>query len=120
MPTRQLFALSLLGVYSALAQTDKAQLNGSVLDSSGAAVAAAQVTVTHTATGTRRSVETNDQGLFNLPFLDAGLYDISVQKTGFRTANRTAVKLDVAQIARIDFGLEVGAIFTAGAERDVR
>ncbi len=94
-------------VYS---QTDKAQLNGSVLDPSGATIAEAQVTVTHVATGTRRTASTNEQGLFTLPFLDAGIYEATVQKTGFRTAAISGFKLDVAQVARMDFKLEVGAL----------
>jgi len=93
-----------------LAQTEKAQVNGAVLDPSGAVVASVQVTAINTATGARRSVLTNEQGLYNLPFLDPGTYDIQVQKEGFRTVTRQAIKFDVAQIARLDFTLEVGAV----------
>jgi hypothetical protein len=92
------------------AQTEKAQVNGAVLDSSGAVVAAVQVTATHTATGARRVVTTNEQGLYNLPFLDPGTYDIQVRKEGFRTVTRQGIKFDVAQVARLDFSLEVGAV----------
>ncbi|MEX2262138.1 MAG: TonB-dependent receptor [Bryobacteraceae bacterium] len=93
-----------------LAQTEKAQLNGSVSDATGAVVIQAQVTVTHTGTGARRATATNDQGLFSLPFLDPGTYSVQIQKEGFRTASQTNFKLDVAQVARIDFTLEVGAV----------
>jgi len=94
----------------AWAQTEKAQVNGSVVDPSGAVVADAELTAVHTATGGRRVVRTNAQGLYNLPFLDPGTYDIEVQKEGFRTAARKGIKFDVAQVARLDFQLEVGAL----------
>lgn len=92
------------------AQTEKAQVTGSVTDSSQAIVAGAQVTVTSAATGSRRSAATTEQGLYSIPFLDPGIYDITVQKDGFRTVQRNAVKLDVAQTATMNFTLEVGAV----------
>jgi hypothetical protein len=68
------------------------------------------IALTHTGTGIRRTTITNDQGLFSVTFLDPGTYDIVVQKEGFRAINRSGVKLDVAQVARLDFILEVGAV----------
>ncbi len=92
------------------AQTEKAQLNGSVADSSNAMVAGAQISLIHTGTGIRRSTASNEQGLFSMPFLDPGTYDVLVQKEGFRTISRAGVKLDVAQVANLNFTLEVGAL----------
>jgi outer membrane receptor protein involved in Fe transport len=92
------------------AQTEKAQLNGSVTDPSGALVAGARVSAVNVGTGARRETATNEQGLFNLPFLDPATYDIQVQREGFRTVTRLGIKFDVAQIARLDFSLEVGAV----------
>ncbi|MSV28079.1 MAG: TonB-dependent receptor [Bryobacterales bacterium] len=101
-------AVILCGIVSA--QTEKAQLAGTVVDSSQAVVAGAQVTATHTATGARRSTTSSEQGFYSLPFLAPGMYDIQVGKEGFRTLNRSAFKLDVAQVATMNFGLEVGAV----------
>lgn len=106
-----LFALTvLLNPEVLMAQTEKAQVNGAVLDSSGAVVAGVMITAIHTATGARRAVTTNEQGLYSLPFLDPGTYELQVQKEGFRTVSRQGIKFDVAQVARIDFTLDVGAI----------
>lgn len=93
-----------------LAQTEKAQLTGNVTDSSQASVAGVQVVAFSTVTGTRRTVTTNEQGLYSIPFLDPGIYDVQVQKDGFRTLQRSGVKLDVAQTATLNFSLEVGAV----------
>ncbi len=106
-----LFRISLLLLPSLLsAQTEKAQLTGNVTDSSRAVVAGAQVSIHSSVTGTRRTAVTGDQGLYSIPFLDPGTYDIQVQKDGFRTVQRTGVKLDVAQTATFNFVLEVGAV----------
>ena len=93
-----------------LAQSEKAQLGGSVTDSSKAFIPGAEVSVTNSATGIRRSVRTNEQGLFTIPFLDPATYEVVVRKDGFRAISQTGVKLDVAQVARLDFVLEVGAV----------
>ena len=93
-----------------LAQTEKAQLTGNVTDSSQASVAGVQVVAFSTVTGARRTVTTNEQGLYSIPFLDPGIYDVQVQKDGFRTLQRSGVKLDVAQTATLNFSLEVGAV----------
>lgn len=100
----------LLLISSLLAQTEKAQLTGTVSDSSQSSVAGAQIVVSSKVTGARRTATSNDQGLYSIPFLDPGIYDIQVQKEGFRTLQRQAVKLDVAQTATFNFALEVGAL----------
>lgn len=92
------------------AQTEKAQLAGTVTDSSQAVVPGVQISLTNTGTSARRTTTSNEQGLYTLPFLDPGIYDIQVQKAGFRTLNRSGLKLDVAQVAAINFSLEVGAV----------
>jgi len=89
-----------------LAQT--AQVTGVILDPAGAPIPAAEVTITNTETGIRRTAPTNDQGYFTIPFLNPGAYDVAVQKQGFKSVSRTGIRLEVAQIARLDFRLEVG------------
>lgn len=110
MLSRSFRPIVLLTSAIVFAQTEKAQLNGVIADGSQAAVPGAQVVVSSTVTGTRRTVTTNEQGLYSIPFLDPGIYDIQVQKEGFRTVQRSAVKLDVAQTATLNFSLEVGAV----------
>lgn len=87
-----------------------AQLTGSVTDSSGAGISAAEVTVIGVQTGVERRVQTNELGGYTAPFLPPGDYRISVQKPGFRQATRDNLRLEVNQTARLDFTLEVGAV----------
>ena len=85
-------------------------VTGEVKDSSGAAVAGATITVTNTATNGVRIVTTNDDGLYTIPALVPGMYDVKAEKQGFKSTTRTGVELQVQQTARIDFGLEVGQV----------
>ncbi len=88
-------------------QTTTARLTGSVSDASGAAVPEAKITATHVATGTIRTANSGADGRYTIPLLERGGYQVSAQKQGFRPIVRE-LTLDVGQIARVDFALEVG------------
>jgi hypothetical protein len=92
----------------AFAQT--AQVNGRVTDSSGAIVPGASLTIRSVSTGAERKVQTNDLGLYTIPLLLPGSYEIRVQHSGFKPIVRGGVDLDVDQRATADFVLEVGAM----------
>jgi hypothetical protein len=92
-----------------LAQSDTARLQGTVTDPSGAAVSGAIVTVTNADTGHSEPVKTNTDGFYVAPALPAGHYHVSVAKDGFKTDTRD-FELQIAQIAVVDFGLEVGSV----------
>lgn len=86
------------------------QITGMVIDPAGSAVPGAVVTATNVATSVRTEVVTNDQGYYTLLFLNPGDYRLRVQKPGFKAAEHPAIKLDVAQIARIDLPLQLGEV----------
>jgi len=90
-------------------QTTTARLTGLVTDATGAAVPEAKITATHTATGLQRTSSSGPEGYYTIPLLERGSYQVSVQKSGFRPIIRE-LTLDVGQIARMDFVLEVGEI----------
>jgi Carboxypeptidase regulatory-like domain/TonB dependent receptor len=92
-----------------LAQTDTARLEGTVTDTSGAAIAGASVTVVETATARSTPVQTNGQGFYVAPALPAGHYHVSVAKNGFKTETQD-FELQIAQVAVVDFKLEVGSV----------
>ncbi len=83
---------------------------GEVKDTTGAAVADATVTVRNTATNGVRTATTNDEGIYTIPALIPGIYDVKAEKQGFKVANRSGVELQVQQTARVDFGLQVGQV----------
>lgn len=103
--------LLLCSVLAAFGQN--AQLTGRIADASGAVVPGAAVTVTNVDTGVERKTVSNEEGYYTVPFLQPGAYRMTVQHQGFKPVNREGVKLDVAQIGRIDFSLEVGQLTDA-------
>jgi hypothetical protein len=64
------------------AQEITGRILGSVLDSSGAAVPNAQITITNQATGVTRTSVSGDDGLYNIPQVGVGSYTISVAAAG--------------------------------------
>ena len=100
--------LSLLIISTAFCQT--ASVTGRVTDPTGAVVPQASVAVQATESGVSTTVQTNDQGYYNFPSLLPGIYNLTVNKTGFKPLRETQLKLTVQQAARIDLVLEVGAV----------
>src|SRR5215510_11319921 len=87
--------------------SQSAQMTGLITDPSGTAVPAASVSARNTETGITAQVTTNEQGYYTITHLNPGTYELTVQKEGFRAAARPDIKLDVAQIARIDVPLVI-------------
>lgn len=99
-----LLCVALLAV-AGRAQTITATVTGTVTDPTGAVVPGATVTVISKETGTTRSVTTDNEGRYTVPFLQPGVYDISVEGAGFARQTRQNIRLEVAQKATIDFTL---------------
>ncbi len=92
---------------------DTAFLTGTVRDSTGASVANAQVAVTSTERGINRTTTTNSDGEYSVPALPApATYNVTITAQGFKKYEARNVVLRVAQKARIDTTLEVGASTT--------
>src|SRR5262245_64019923 len=85
-------------------------VTGEVKDTSGAVIADARVTVRNTATNILREVTTNEEGLYTIPALNPGTYNVRAEKSGFKAASRLGIELQVQQTARVDFTLEVGQV----------
>ncbi len=103
-------ALFLLSIAPCVAQVDSSRIVGTVLDSSGAVLTGASVTVTNSETNISSMVTTNELGEYTLPQLKPGSYTLRVECPGFKTAIETAIKLEVGHVARIDFNLVPGAV----------
>ena len=84
------------------------EITGDVTDPSGAAVPNAAVTVTNMATNLTRQTTTNTSGLYVFPDLVPGTYEVKVVASGFDTAVRSKIVLEVQQTARIDIAVQVG------------
>jgi len=103
------FLLTLISASGVFAQ-GTSEITGTVTDPTGAAISGAKITVTSTATSTTRNTTSNESGNYDIPALTPGVYDVKVSFTGFRESERKAVQLQVAQVARLDFSLELGNV----------
>jgi len=71
-------------------QTATGSILGTVTDASGASIPSANITVLNKATGIPRALTTNAQGLYTVPALQAGEYEVRVEVQGFKTEVRAA------------------------------
>ena len=92
----------------ATAQTTLGTIRGTVFDPQQQVVPGATVVVTDESTGVTREVQTDAQGLFEIPNLRSGTYTVTATLTGFRKAQRTGVVLRAASVALIDLSLAIG------------
>ena len=92
------------------AQTDRANLEGTVTDSTGAVVSGAKVQVTNTATGISQERESGGHGYYLFPGLAVGSYSVSVSKVGFETEVIDGVILRVGEDHTLDVGLQIGKV----------
>ena len=103
------FVLAVLIAPTSLhAQEARGTIAGTVMDANKAVIPGATVTITNVAMGTSQNVETNDRGLFTVPYLIPGTYRIVVEAPGFKRYIREGIALQVNDRLEIDPMLEVG------------
>jgi hypothetical protein len=106
-----LIALMLMIAPASLwAQVDKATINGSVTDQSGAVIVDASVTVTNIETGVTYTGASNDAGIYRVSALPVGTYSIEYQKGGFKRVVRSGLTLATAQVAEVNIKMAPGAV----------
>jgi outer membrane receptor protein involved in Fe transport len=106
---RPLFAVLLFCCCAPAAFSQTAQVTGQVSDPEGAVVPGTKVIAINQGTGLKRETLTNNDGYYTVPLLPPGSYQITVQKDGFKPISRSGITLQVEQVARLDFKLEIGA-----------
>lgn len=94
--------------FSALAVAQTASIKGAVTDATGAVVVGADVAAHNLDTNSIRTVTTGDAGEYAITNLPAGHYDITIDKTGFRTFKVQQVVLSVDQSLTTNARLETG------------
>jgi len=104
--------MSLVLMFCAAGWAQTGSITGTVKDSSGAAIAGATVVVASPERGINREMATNSTGDYNQSGLPQGTYDITVTAAGFKKFQAKSVVLDVAQKARVDVTMQVGAATT--------
>ena len=108
MPRFCSFLLFLVIAYPCLAQTNRATLEGTVMDPSGATISGASVTILAVDTGLTQGRTTNPNGQYRFPGVATGKYTVTVSNSGFKTKEIEDIILDVGQTRTLDVSLEIG------------
>ncbi len=93
----------------AFGQVDEGAITGTVLDSSGAVVPNAQVTLQNIDQGMTLEVKSNSNGSYTFSPVRTGHYTVTVTAQGFAKTTQKNVTVSVAQVLQINVSLKLGA-----------
>jgi Carboxypeptidase regulatory-like domain len=102
--------LALTMSLSLQAQEVVAHIRGTVTDPSGAGVPGAEVKATNLQTQVSTTVTTQDDGRYEFLSLAPGIYNVTVTKSGFRTAASNNITLTLNQVYNLPIALELGQV----------
>src|SRR5438105_15863862 len=106
---------ALVGVVLLLAATNvwaqaTAQINGSIVDTSGAVLPGVTIVAVQTDTGFRREAVTDDSGSYALLNLPIGPYRLEASLAGFRSYAQTGIVLHAGGQPGLKGTLQLGAL----------
>src|SRR5215813_8120285 len=87
------------------AQELRGKIIGQVTDPNGAAVPGASVQVVDVARDKTTTLTTNNDGIFEAPFLVPGTYKILVEAAGFKKALQDSVAVAINQTTKLEIKL---------------
>jgi Carboxypeptidase regulatory-like domain len=93
----------------AYGQVDQGAITGTILDSSGAVVPNAQVTLLNTDQGITLEVKSDGNGSYTFSPVRAGHYTITVTAQGFAKTAQKNLTVNVAQVMQVNVSLKLGA-----------
>jgi hypothetical protein len=101
-------AVVLLTCHLSLSQSTTGRILGTVTDQSGGALVGATVTVLDVQRDLTRTTTTDASGDYVVSDLAPGIYKVTAQTRGFKTAAHGDLQLEVAKDLRVDLELQTG------------
>jgi hypothetical protein len=105
-------ALLLLAL-SALAQTNRGSISGTVFDASSSVISGAKITLTSIGTNEVRKGASSENGSYSFQNLDPVTYRLEFEAPGFKKKVIDGVKVDTASNAAVDVTMETGSVDTS-------
>jgi hypothetical protein len=99
-----------LGMAAFGVSTGGSTLTGTVSDSSGKVIPGASVTATNVATNVNATTATDKAGLYAIPNLIPGVYQLNVQQDWFKSVVKKDVALHAEENIEMNVSMEVGSI----------
>jgi hypothetical protein len=91
------------------AQEFRSTLTGRITDPSGSAVPNVKVIATHIATNSQFPTVSGTEGLYTIPLLQPGVYQLTAEASGFKKYVRTGIELASNVRVAVDIQLTLGA-----------
>jgi hypothetical protein len=110
MKSPALAAILLFAAVAASAQTESARISGRVTDPTDAVVGGARCTITNIETNVSITTTSNEDGIYVIPDLRPGTYQLTIQKDGFRTVVQPNLELYVQDAVNENFALALGSV----------
>jgi hypothetical protein len=101
---------SVLLVLPAFGQETTGEITGRVVDSQGNVITSATVSARNTATGLTRSAKTNDDGDYTIAQLPPGIYEVTVEASGFSKLVQKEFQVNVGTRQTLNFELKPGGV----------
>lgn len=93
---------------SALSQSFRGAVSGTVTDSNGAAIPSAKITLTDIGTRTTLVTETNRVGFYMIQYISSGWHRLQIEASGFRPMIIENLEIRVGDQVTLDRTLEIG------------
>jgi hypothetical protein len=100
----------LISATTAVSQSDRGTISGSILDSSGAAIQGAAVTATGADTGAVYKTASTATGAYRISDMQLGAYNITVTAPGFKTSEQKGVVVQINTTSSLDVTLQAGDV----------
>ena len=101
-------AVLLAGTISVFGQETTGTMTGQVVDAQGLAIPG--VTVTITGTQGAKTVVSDGEGRFDVPFLTPGKYAVKAELQGFQTVEQRDITLSLGQTVSLPLKMQVGGL----------
>src|SRR5690349_17255693 len=106
-----LFSVCLIGLTAtALFAQATATINGRIVDQGGAVLPGVTITVTDSATSVSRDTITNTEGIYSVPGLVAGTYNVKAELPGFSPQARNGIVLPIGTTLTVDLQLGLAGV----------
>src|SRR5262245_37803174 len=95
---------------TASAQDFRGGIRGTISDATGGVLPGVTVTITNAETAVAQTVVTDDKGLFEVLYLNAGTYTVQAELSGFKTIVRRDNQITVGDVLRVTLAMSTGGI----------